>query len=76
MNQILKSPFQLGIDPYPEWFYGLDQSKIKFILRDDGSLKELQISSGTKVTTAKVGSIIGLIGDQITILPPAAKQYM
>lgn len=75
INQILKSPFQLGIDPYPEWLKQIDKSKLNFILRDDGSLKELQIL-GEKVTTAKVGSIIGLIGDQITILPPAAKQYM
>ena len=74
-NQILRSPFQLGIDPYPEWFKQMDKSKLNFILRDDGSLKEVQFSFN-KVTTAKTGDIIGLIDEQIVVLPAAAKQYM
>lgn len=75
-NIVLKKPFQLGIDPYPDWFKQLDKSRMNFVLREDGTLREVTIQLDASVLTVKAGDILGLINGQITVLPAAAKQYL
>lgn len=69
--------FRLGVDPYPQWFYGLDSSKIQFDLKEDGTLEKVTFSLTKNTQVAHVGDTIGYTGQQVIVIPSAAaKEYM
>lgn len=69
--------FKLGVDPYPRWFYGLEQDRITFNLNDDGSLKSVTFALGKNTQTAVLGDVIGYTGSSVIVIPSAAaNKYM
>lgn len=69
--------FKLGVDPYPQWFHGLDQSRIKFDVKEDGTLEKVEFFLTKNTQTAHIGDTIGFTGDSIIVIPAeAAKKYM
>lgn len=69
--------FKLGVDPYPQWFYGLDQTKIKFDVKEDGTVEKVEFFLTKNTQTAHIGDTIGLAGSSVIVIPAeAAKQYM
>ena len=71
--------FKLGVDPYPDWFKGYDQSKLNYNTAADGTLISVDILIGRgKKNTAYVGDTIGLLTDGVLIVIPksVADKYM
>lgn len=78
MKEKLIGPFKLGIDPYPDWFKGLDQSKLDFKVKEDtGELISVTIRIGVQPQVAKVGDVIGKVGRDVVVIPAnIAKLFM
>lgn len=69
--------FKLGVDPYPQWFHGLDQNRIKFDVKEDGTLEKVEFFLTKNTQTAHIGDTIGFTGSSIIVIPAeAAKKYM
>ena len=70
--------FKLGVDEYPSWFKTLDQSKIRFDVREDGTLVKVEFFLTENTQTAHLGDTIGITQNGIVIVIPkkAAKKYM
>ena len=71
--------FQLGVDPYPDWFIGFDQSKVTYNLDTDGELISVEIFQGQGKIIALKGDSLGMldgIGTIVVIPQDAAKKYM
>lgn len=77
-SEVLREPFKLGVDPYPNWFKGLNQEAMDFQVREsDGALLSVTINLTGNRLTAQAGDTIGLIGRDIVVIPAsAAKQFM
>lgn len=69
--------FKLGVDPYPQWFYGLDQDRIRFDVKEDGTVEKVEFFLTKNTQTAHIGDTIGYTGSSVIVIPAAAaKQYM
>ena len=70
--------FKLGADEYPSWFKTLDQSKIRFDVREDGTLVKVEFFLTENIQTAHLGDTIGITQNGVVIVIPkkAAKKYM